>query len=150
MGKMTEPRIRVAAVIVRDGQLLLIRHEKNGESYWLLPGGGVEFGESLMKALERELIEETKLEIQVRNLLYLNDSIAPDGTRHIVNLYFCATIEGGDPILGDDPRTVELRFVGPDELKELLVYPNIKGDLLTGLRKGFPERACYLDVEWQD
>ena len=148
-GLMAEPRIRVAAVIARDSELLLIRHEKDGESYWLLPGGGVEFGESLVEALERELREETKLEIQVRNVLYLNDSVDPDGSRHIINLYFDAIITGGEPILGDDPRTVEVRFVGPDELAELTVYPDIKDHLLTGLRNGFPQGASYLDVEWK-
>jgi ADP-ribose pyrophosphatase YjhB (NUDIX family) len=147
---MREPRIRVAAVIVRDGELLLIRHQKDGETYWLLPGGGVEFGESVVGALERELREEARLQVHVGDLLCLNDSVAPDGSRHIVSLYFRAEIAGGEPTLGDDPRIVELRFVGPDELAGLTVYPDIKDSLLTGLREGFPQGAPYLDVPWRD
>ena len=50
-----EPRIRVSAILRRDSRLLLVRHEKQGREYWLLPGGGVGGGETLVAALKREL-----------------------------------------------------------------------------------------------
>ena len=54
-----EPRIRVSAVLRWSDRILLIRHEKPGRGeYWLLPGGGVNSGESLVDALYRELEEE--------------------------------------------------------------------------------------------
>ena len=46
-----EPRIRVSAILVRERRILLIRHQKGGREYWLLPGGGVNGGESLVRAL---------------------------------------------------------------------------------------------------
>src|SRR5439155_9367583 len=55
---MGEPRIRVSALLPWRGQILLCRHEKPGKEYWLLPGGGVDAGESLTDALHRELSEE--------------------------------------------------------------------------------------------
>jgi len=48
-----EPRIRVSAILRREGRILLCRHEKAGREYWLLPGGGVDLGESLAEALQR-------------------------------------------------------------------------------------------------
>ena len=54
----SEPRIRVSAVLQWRGRVLLCRHEKPGKEYWLLPGGGVNAGESLVDALQRELAEE--------------------------------------------------------------------------------------------
>ena len=54
----TEPRIRVSAILRWGGRILLCRHEKDGRHYWLLPGGGVNSGESLVRALHRELSEE--------------------------------------------------------------------------------------------
>ena len=53
-----EPRIRVSAVLRREGRTLLIRQEKPGKEYWMLPGGGVDAGETLLQALKRELAEE--------------------------------------------------------------------------------------------
>ena len=53
-----EPRIRVSAVLRREGRILLIRQEKPGKEYWMLPGGGVDAGETLLQALKRELAEE--------------------------------------------------------------------------------------------
>ncbi len=53
-----EPRIRVSAILTWHERLLLCRHEKPGKEYWLLPGGGVNSGESLVDALHRELEEE--------------------------------------------------------------------------------------------
>ena len=53
-----EPRIRVSAILRWKGRVLLCRHEKPGKEYWLLPGGGVNPGESLIDALRRELAEE--------------------------------------------------------------------------------------------
>ena len=56
-----EPRIRVAAILRWEGRILLLRHQKPAGEVWLLPGGGVRVGESLVSALRRELFEETGL-----------------------------------------------------------------------------------------
>ena len=45
---MAEPRIRVSAILRWHGRILLARHEKPNKEYWLLPGGGVKAGESLV------------------------------------------------------------------------------------------------------
>jgi 8-oxo-dGTP diphosphatase len=56
-----EPRIRVSVILRREGRILLVRQEKPGREYWLLPGGGVTAGESLVDALRREVAEEVGL-----------------------------------------------------------------------------------------
>ena len=53
-----EPRLRVSVLLRWQGRILLCRQEKPGKEYWLLPGGGVEWGETLTEALRRELGEE--------------------------------------------------------------------------------------------
>ena len=57
----TGPRIRVAGLLRRGDAVLLCNHRKGEQSYWLLPGGGVEEGETLEQALRRELVEECGL-----------------------------------------------------------------------------------------
>ena len=74
-----EPRIRVSAILSWKGRVLLCRHEKPGKEYWLLPGGGVNGGESLVDALHRELAEEIGIDDQlpVEGPVAIVDSIAP-------------------------------------------------------------------------
>ncbi len=62
-------RVRSAAVVVLDERVLVIRRVKDGRSYCVLPGGGVEEGEDLRDACRRELLEETGLDGTVGDLL---------------------------------------------------------------------------------
>ena len=143
------PRIRVAAVIVKDEALLLVRHVKGERTYWLLPGGGVEHGESAGDALVREMKEETNLDVVVRDLVMANDSIPPDAHRHVVNLYFTADVVGGDLAMGDEANLAELRYVPFEALADLDFYPDIREALLPALRAGLPGRAAYLGNLWK-
>ena len=143
------PRIRVAAIVLRDDGLLLVRHIKNGESYWLLPGGGIEYGEPLADALQRELREEACVEIEVGDLAIVNDTIPPDHSRHTINLCFTAKITKGAVACGTDPRVVEVRFVPVDELESLRFYPDIRHELIPAIRAGFPRKALYLGNLWK-
>lgn len=128
--------------------VLLVRHQKGSASYWLLPGGGVEFGESLGDALCRELLEETHLEVRVGPLVLASDSIAPDGSRHVVNLCFTAEVEGGELAVGSDARVVEARYVSPEELAGLTLRPDMRDELAQGIRDGFGGGASYLGASW--
>lgn len=142
-------RLRVAPVILRDDSILLVRHVKQGRTYWLLPGGGVEYGEPTAAALVREIKEETNLDIRVGDLLFVNDSIPPDHHRHVVNLYFAAEIVGGELRMGTDSNLAELRFVPVAELAGLEFYPDIREPLVRAIRAGFPDRAMYLGNLWK-
>lgn len=144
------PRIRAAAIIVQDDSILLVRHEKDGRRYWLLPGGGVDFGESLAEALIREVREETGLAITAGALVMLNDSIPPDRHRHVLNVYFTAEVTGGELKPGRDGRLEDVSFVLLTELPALTFYPDVRESLLRGLREGFGNTPAYLGNLWKD
>lgn len=141
------PRIRVAALIEEAGRVLLVRHLKEGRSYWMLPGGGVRHGESLHDALVRELKEELRLDIRPGPLLLVHDSIPPDQRRHIVNLYFLGEIVRGAPEVGGDPRVVEARFVQIDAVQDLPFLPDIFPELRARLGGDTP---AYLGSHWRE
>src|SRR5512144_550829 len=94
-----EPRIRVSAILSWKGRVLLCRHEKAGKEYWLLPGGGVNSGESLVQALRRELTEEVGIgeDLTFEGPLAVVDSIAPKRAfvgKHVVHIIFAADLSG--------------------------------------------------------
>lgn len=145
------PRVRVAAVIPRDGGIVLVRHVKDGASYHLLPGGGVEAGESIHDALVREVREETGLVCEVAAPLFINDSIAPDRSRHVVQLTFLVhVIEGSMLRRPMDPRVAEAEVVSVGELHELDLRPPMADVLIEAAAADFGAPARYLGQLWSE
>jgi len=73
MGRSLRARVGVKALILRDGRVLLLRRSPRSPqypSYWDLPGGGVEEGETLEQALRREVKEETRLRVRVGKMVH--------------------------------------------------------------------------------
>lgn len=62
-------RTRAAILLIEDGQVALIERTREGEVYYLFPGGGVESGESAPQAAEREALEELGLSVEVGSLI---------------------------------------------------------------------------------
>lgn len=126
---MKEIRVRVAGVLENNKEILMIAHKKNGRKYWLLPGGGVDYGESFQEALKREFKEEVNLDITVKDLLFISESIAPDSSRHIVNVFFEVEHKDGEIKLGEEKILNDVAYLPIDDIDEYTVYPNIKREL---------------------
>lgn len=143
------PRIRVAALMRIDDRVVLVRHRAGDRTYHLLPGGGVSWGETLHEALAREVAEETGLEVTVGALLFVSDTIAPDGSRHVVNLTFRAQVVSG-ALIGQpaDPRVEAVELVDPASLASLDLRPPFAEEL----REAFDDpdsRARYLGSRYK-
>ena len=149
MAEKIRPRVRVAGILIEDGRILLIEHTKNDKKYWLVPGGGVDWGESASAALIREFKEETSLDIEVEKFLFISETIAPDRQKHVINLYFkIKKVENSSNVmkLGEEKILTDLRFIPEDEIKNIKLYPNIKEKLIKLLNKENIEP--YLGLLW--
>ena len=141
-------RIRVAGILIKDNRILLVAHKKDGRVYWLLPGGGVNYGESLGEALKREFIEELNIKVDVGQPDFIFDSIEPSGKRHIVNICFNCTYISGDLKLGKDKRLHSYKFFEDDEIKSIDMFPPINQEILSRLNG--KKSKIYLGKRWLD
>lgn len=143
-----EPReiiLGVAAVIWNaNGEVLLIRRRKaprRGE--WSLPGGKVEFGESLVEAVLREVKEETGLEVEILGLIDIVESIrdasagSPDN--HFVLVDFGARVVSGVARAGSD--AADARWFPYEELQGLGVWSEMQRIIAQSAQKHRPKRG---------
>ena len=122
--------VAVGAVALRDdGALLLVRRAKAPAlGRWSLPGGRVDWGETLLDALRREVAEETGLEVVPGELAGLVERIHLDEGFHYVILDYHVTVSGGTLRPGSD--VTDARWVLPSEMALL----ELSDGLLEALR----------------
>lgn len=145
------PRIRVAGVFTRGEEILLANHVRGSQSYWLLPGGGLEFGETLAGALEREMMEECAVRARVGRLLFMAESIPPDRHRHILNITLLGDgLEGEARLNESGGRLKAVAWKSKRELSGLVFFPDFKAEILRHWDSGFTLPAQSLGNLWQD
>jgi 8-oxo-dGTP pyrophosphatase MutT (NUDIX family) len=112
--------VRAQVVLLRDGRILMARHRRGERSYWVLPGGEIEPGESPAEAAIREVFEESGIQISVDRLLFVDGPRSAPGVlikspRHT----FLGSIVGGDLEARSD-------------------------------QEEHPEKGCLAEAEWMD
>ena len=113
------PRIGCAGIVRRGEQILLGRRDKEpARGLWVLPGGGVDFGETFAETLQREVSEEVGIEIDVEGVFKVCELINPPN-EHRVIVYLNARYRSGQPVASSDLS--DARFFDTDELKRMSV-----------------------------
>ena len=130
----------VAVIIDDDGQVLLtLRNIPPFHGLWVMPGGKIDLGESILKALHREVMEEVGLEVEVQGLVDVFEHLTPgDENDHFVILYYrCRPLSC---VIKHNPGEMsEARWVPNAELKN---YAMPEGGYFI-LGKIFPQLRSY-------
>jgi ADP-ribose pyrophosphatase YjhB (NUDIX family) len=147
MKKSNDIRVRVSLFYVQNRRILLAKHSKNGKEYYLLPGGGVDHGESMPEALLRELKEEGGFSAEGLRLQAVCESLHPHGERHIIHVVFRAERLIGIPhSTGLDKRVVGIDYMSLDDFFTAPFYPDIKDYLLQAAET--PVAPLYRQIKW--
>lgn len=110
------PLVGVGVVVIRDGQMLLVKRGRDpGKGLWAVPGGKVRLGESLKDTARREVEEETNLQVEVRNVVWVGELI--DDNNHIVLIDFAGEVVAGELEASDDAD--EARWVSLETIDQL-------------------------------
>jgi 8-oxo-dGTP diphosphatase len=119
-------RVRVCGICAAGERLLLVKHQYIGSQgiLWAPPGGGIKYGESAEATLRREFKEETGLEIEPEEFLFVNEFIEPP--LHAIELFFKVRIKKGELITGIDPEMkeemqmiTEVKYMNFDEIHSM-------------------------------
>ena len=119
-------RVRVNGILVENDRMLMVRHKGLGKMghLWLPPGGGMEYGSSSIENLKREFLEETGIEVDVKQHLFTCEFI--ETPLHAIELFFSVIRKDGVIGKGFDPELEqkdqimdEPRFLSVEDLRQL-------------------------------
>jgi 8-oxo-dGTP diphosphatase len=132
------PRVIASAVIRKGDGILLVKEVlENGKEYWIFPGGGVEFGETISDAAKREINEELGLYIDIKELLGFKEAIAPKYGYHTVIFFFIA--ESLSEKITRDEKILDARYFTKEEIKDMTLVDSAKWAIGEMEKKGMLE-----------
>nr|WP_319513561.1 NUDIX hydrolase [uncultured Cohaesibacter sp.] len=107
-----KPRVAVLSLVVKGRHILLVRRANPPDAgKWGVPGGKVEFGETLEMAAQRELFEETGIRARADRILTTLESFSRDQSKRLQFHYVMVAVlcewQEGEPVAGDDALEAE-------------------------------------------
>ena len=141
---MTRPVLSVGAVVFREDDVLLVRRGRAPlKGCWSIPGGKVEYGETVDDAIHREVFEETSIRCDIIGLIDIFEALPEEsGADHYVMVDYAARWRAGEPIAGDDAD--DAAFVPIDEALARLSWDKTRTALAQALE--LYRRACLREA----
>ena len=123
-----EVKVGVGVIIQNsDNKILLgLRSGSHGANTWGLPGGHVDFGETLEEAAIREVYEETNLKLQNLKLISVADDIMPNEGKHYISVGFVGKKYSGTLAIKEEEKCLQWQWFAADALPENIFTPSKK------------------------
>ena len=119
------PRLTSAVLVMHNGKFLLAeRNKENYNGYWIIPGGGVKFGETIHEAAIREIKEETNLDVEIIKLIGHKEIINVSGNYHSIVFFHLAKPKHLNVEANEDVSNA--KFFEIDEIKKLKVAESVE------------------------
>lgn len=123
----------VAGIVFKDGHSQVLLIKRRDVPVWVLPGGGIEEGESLQTAIIREMFEETGFHVKIKRKVGEFHPI--NKLTQLTHLYECEILKG-EPTIGDE--TLDIQFFPTNMLPTLMPPPYQEWIQLSSLKLSYP------------
>jgi 8-oxo-dGTP diphosphatase len=118
------PRVGVAAIIIRNDQVLLIKRKNvHCAGSWSTPGGHLDFGETPEQCAIRETREEVGIEIEDMRFVAVTNDYFEANEKHYISLWMAGSYISGEPKITADYEVAKLGWFGWDALPSPLFIP---------------------------
>lgn len=119
-------KVRAAAYIVENEKILLLKYEYGGKSVYNLPGGNVDFGETLAQTVVRELEEELGITAEIDRQIVIAETVLKKDNSVVLHTIFTAKIMKGIPTVNKLHTTAATHEWLPlAQLHEINLYPHV-------------------------
>ena len=117
------PRVGIGIFVLKNGKFLMAqRYGAHGEGTWSLPGGHLEFGESIEEGAAREVLEETGMHIKNPQILVVTNDIFDD-EKHYVTIWVKSLWKSGEPTITEPDKFKNFVWHTLDDLPSPLFEP---------------------------
>lgn len=125
-------KVRPAVIVIRDNQLLTMKYTFGGETVYGLPGGNPDPGESMPEALQREVMEELGVHLEVGDLRLVGEVVSWGDRKDTLHCLFQGTIaKEAYPVPNPEQTTCEsVVWLDLSEMAGKTLYPQVAGWIL--------------------
>lgn len=139
--------LRPATITILNGKVLMVCSKYPDGDYYLFPGGGMEFGETIEQTAIRETLEETGVKIKIKDIFHINEYINnKDWNERSISVFFLAEVEEiGEPLTNDSGKIKDIVWIDIKDLNKYDVKPFRMIELLQNLEK--PHKIYSIDFK---
>ncbi len=124
--------IRPSTITIKDGKVLLVKSKYGKKEFYLFPGGGMEFGETIKETAVRETFEETGVKVKIKDLFHVNEYIyAKNLNKRSISIFFIAeVIKISNPRTNDGGKIKKVAWIKLENLDNYNVKPKKIADMI--------------------
>lgn len=118
------PRVGIGVFVLKDGKFIMAqRYGSHGEGTWSIPGGHLEFGETIEEGAAREVMEETGLHIHNPRILAITNDFFKDDAKHYVTIWVKSLWKAGEPLITEPDKFINFNWHTLETLPQPLFQP---------------------------
>lgn len=127
------PRNSAKAIVLHEGRILVNRCVSRFGTYYALPGGGQKHGETLIEAVQRELLEEAGLSVRPMRLSAIYETVStnrPEGMNHKIYFVFLCALNDVRPVKPSHQDTFQMgtEWIPLSEIQKVHLFPRAVRD----------------------